>query len=355
MPNKDDQPGEMLDPIMMAALAEDPDETEEEKKIREEMLEGATPGTPTSDDDDEEDDEDEDLDDDKTNKSDDDEDEDEDENKPDPKKPVEAEDDEEEDDEDAKKTRKEKREERYEDFLTSIRKDNAKGNGKIAVPKYNPLDYNAQPLDDEGKPRAFNADELDTDRKLVGAVEYAKGVAETKYWAEQEGFWSDLAAEGKIIALDPKLNFLSETTADGKPNPNFSPKKAGEINAQFLQAVGFKQQYKVNQQGQPLVDPKTGQPEIITTVQRNDLSYEKFARRYVKNMEEWATESADVREDETRKKVTQQRKKQGVRPNGGKRKTLGVLRPGDISNMSDEDFEKHEAEIDNQINAEMGL
>jgi len=66
-------------------------------------------------------------------------------------------------------------------------------------------------------------------------------------------------------------------------------------------------------------------------------------------MERWAGDAADERADEVRENITKQKKNQSVRPGSGKRKSLGALNIGDISNMSDEEFEKNEDEIDRQI------
>lgn len=374
MPKPDEKP-EVTDPVVLAAMIEDPDETDEEKKMREEML-GTTDtvpgkGTPSSDDDDEENDEDEPDEKDKKPKSDDedtdeeeteDEDgsdsEDEPEKKAKPtKKPVEAEDDEEEDDEDEepKKTRKQRRQDRNEDFVTSIRKDNAKSPRRVNVPQYNPLDYDKEPTDDEGNPREYKTDELLKDREMVSAVSFAKGAQEAREAAEQDAFWRDLSMEAKVLAYDPKLSFLSETTPDGKRNENFDPDKTEEINGLFLQLCGFKQYVRTDNNGNPLVDRNTGQPIVVNTVARTDLSYEKFARQYVNRMEKWASEEADDREEETRSNTIKQRKNQGIRPGGGKRKSLGALQPGDISRMSDEELEKNEAAIDAQIDAMLGI
>lgn len=362
------QPNNIVDPIILAAMVEDPDETEEEKKMREELL-GTTEttpgkGTPSSDEDDD-DSEDED-DDDKAEKpkpkSDDenaDEDEDDsEEDKPDPKKPVEAQDDEEDEDDDKpddKKTRKERRQEKREDFLASIRKDNVRNVDRPDLPNYQPIDYSKEPLDQDGNPREYKPEELVQDREMVGAVQFARGAQEASYWAEQDKFWSELGTEAKITAYDPDLKFLAETLPNGKPNPDFDPDKTEEINARYLQMAGFKQFYKTDKNGTPLVNRRTGQPIIINTVQRTDLSYEKFARSEVNRMKRWAEDFAEDRVEETKNNITKQRKNQGIRPNGGKRKTLGNLNLGDISRMSDEELEKNEAQIDAQIDAMLGL
>ena len=364
MPQREDDKPEITDPIVLAAMIEDPDEDEDTKKLREEILgtdetAGTATGKPA-------DDEDEDEDDPKKGKSgasDDDEDDDDnpddkdDPAKPKAKKPVEAEDDPDdedlEDEDEPKKTRKQKRQERQEDFLTSIRKDGARDPRRARIPDYKPLDYEAE--DEEGNPRAFKPEELQQDRQMVEAVGFAKGVDEARYWNEQDNFWRDLTMESKIVSYDPKLAFLSEETPDGEKNPDFDPDKAEEINARYLQMVGFKQFYKTDNNGNVLYDPRTRQPMVVSTVDRTDISYEKFARAEVKRLEKWANERADEREDETRENITKQRKNQGIRPGGGSRKTLGALQPGDISRMSEAELEKNEDAIMAQIDNMLGI
>ncbi len=359
--SKLDTPNEELDPVILAAMIEDPDEDEDDKKLREELLGTTETKGKASEDEDDQDDDDEDQEDEpddkgKSKKTDDDEDEDEDDSDEDKsdkhkKRPVEAEDDKPEDqdddedeDDDPKLSRKEKRENRRKAFFDSILKDQPSGSKRTPnIPDYKPLDYEEAP--DDG----FKSDQLKQDREMHGAIQFVKGAEEARYWSEQDRFWGDLKGETRVLAYDPDLNFLSERLPNGKENKAFDPDKTSEINEMYLQLVGFKQFQRTDEQNRPLFDRATGKPILISTVDRTDISYEKFARRYVENMTNWANEKADERVDEVRNNITTQRKKQGVRPNGGSRKSLGELKPGDISRMSDEEFEKNEAEIDRQI------
>lgn len=322
---------DITDPIILAAMIEDEDETPEEKAAREELMENAGVAP------DNQDKEDEDTDDDAEGE--------------DPAKPLEAEDDTaddvDEDEEAAEKTRKEKRQERKDDFIQSIRKDKVKRTTQD-IPNYKPIDYASED-------REFKPEELAKDREMVGAIGYAKGAKEAAFWAEQDQFWGELGSEAKILAYDPKLNFLAEQMPDGKKNDSFDPDKTSEINEMYLEMVGYKQHPKRDNNGRILVD-NTGTPLIShITVDRTDLSYEKFARRYVNNMTNWAEDFADTKVDETKQDIIKQRKKLGIRPDSGKRKSIGTLNPGDISRMSDEDFDKYEDEIDRQINSELGI
>jgi len=339
-----------IDPIIAAAMIEDEDETPEEKAMREEIIAANTTDEKEEDDKDEDDEGEDEPE--KSEDKDEDQPEDEDEGEePDPKKPVEAKDDpEDEDDEEEKpnKSRKERRQDRNEDFITSIRKDNAEDDTPSQLPQYNPLNY-----DDEDK--EFKPEELKEDREKYAQTASAHSANQAKYVAKQQNFWKDLDSESKILGYDPELAFLNETKPDGKPNDKFDADKTSEINEMYLNLVGFKQHPRRNEQGQVLVDNQ-GKPLVShMTVGRTDLSYEKFARKYVKNMSNWANEAADDKIDEVTKNLKGQKKRQGVRPNGGGRKSLGALNLGDISNMGDEDFDKNEDEIDRQINTMLGI
>lgn len=344
---------EILDPVVLAAMVEDPDEDEDTKQLRKEILgsdetikaedvdlededEDDKPKPKAKTDDDTSEDEDEDLE--------------EDEDKPKVKKPIEAKDDDEEEDldededEEKPKTRKEKRQARAMSFIDEIRKDGApKNRAPLQIPEYTPVDYSKAP--EEG----FKPEELTDDRERTGAIAFAKGAETVKYWAEQDNFWRELGTEAKILSYDPKLSFLTEELPDGKKNPDFNPDKTAEINEMYFQLVGLKQFQKTNEQGQPLFDRASGKPLITSIITNPDLSYEKFARKYVKNMTKWNDDEIDDRVETTRKNITSQRKNQGVRPGGKTRKSLGALKPGDITKMSSEDLEKNEAEIERQI------
>lgn len=341
MPELDKE--EILDPVVLAAMVEDPDEDEDTKELRKEIL-GSDETVKAEDvetnedkDDDDEDDEE------KLAKKPTSDDEDDEEDDP-VKKPLEAKDDETDEDDEPKQTRKERRQERSKSFIDEIRKDNTRGSrNPTKIPEYKPVDYKTAP--EEG----FNADELAEDRERHGATQFVKGAETVRYWADQDKFWGDLTNEAKITSYDPKLNFLVEETPDGKKNPNFDPDKTAEINEMYFQLIGLKQFHKTNDQGQPLYDRATNLPLITSTVDRTDLSYEKFARKYVNNMSKWNDEDTDNKIEETRKNITSQRKHQGVRPGGKSRKSLGAIKPGDITRMSEEQLEKNEAEIERQI------
>ncbi len=332
------------DPIVLAALLDDGHEDEEDKKLREEILgtDSAKKPTDDEDDDDEEDDD---------HSDDDDDDEEDKSKKPPEKKPTEAQDDtdddiddddqdddDEEEDEDLKpkKTRKERRQERQKSFLEEVRKDTPQSQ-KQQLPSYNPIDYSAD--------QEFTPDQLAEDRNNVATIQFAKGKQLAEAQAEQDRFFRDLQYEAALLSKEDKYKFL-----DDSDKQHFDADKTSEINEMYLQFVGFKVHQSTDENGQPLFYRETGKPVTYATVDRTDISYDKFARRYVDRMEKWSSSTVEEQVDRTRENLSKQRKRQGVRPNGsGKRKSVGNIQLGDISKMSDEEFEANEAEIDRQI------
>jgi len=323
-----------LDPVILAAMAEDPNEDEEEKAIRKKYFDSEEEDTDDSNSDDTKELEDDVIQEDGAK--------DDTETKGKEEEDTEDKDDEEEDPE--KLSRKEKRQER-KSFFESIKKDQESSRIQSPqIPTYEPIDYKAAPED------GFDPNALAEDRDKHGAIQFLKGTEQARYAAEQDKFWSDVTAETKVLGYDPKLNFLVETLPDGKKNDKFDPDRTAEVNEVFLGIVGYKEHQAVDQQGNPLFDRATGQPIIShRTVNRTDISYDKFARTYVGRMENWAREKAEEREEEVKKNISTQRKNQGIRPTGSARKSIGNLKEGDISRMSDEEFAKHEAEIEKQI------
>ncbi len=337
------------DPIVLAALLDDGHEDEEDKKLREEILGTDSAKKPTDDEDDDDEEEDDD------DHSDDEEEDDDKSKKPPEKKPTEAEDDtdddiddDEEDDEEEdeeekphKPTRKERRQERQKSFLEEVRKDNPQSQ-RQNVPNYQPIDYSAD--------QEFTPDQLAQDRDAVGTVKFLQGKQLAEAQAQQDQFFKDLQYESALLSKDQKYRFL-----DDSDKQHFDAEKTSEINEMYLQLVGFKQHQSTDENGNPLFYRETGKPVLYATVDRTDISYDKFVRRYVDRMEKWSKGTVEEEVEKTRENLSKQRKRQGVRPNGsGKRKSVGSIQLGDISKMSDEEFEANEAEIDRQILNMMG-
>lgn len=225
------------------------------------------------------------------------------------------------------KSRKERRAERKAAFLESIKRTEKEDEQRKqlfqADPNYQPLNYEQQ--------EEFKADELVQDRQKYGQQELAKGAQLGEYYAKQNHFWDTVELENKVLSHEPKFSFLFEKLPDGTENPDFDEDKAGDINEMYLELVGF--------------DPEK------KTVEKTNISYEKFVRRYVSNVEEWIEE----RLADTQKNIASQQSKVGIRPTGSSKKGFGKLQPGAISSMSDDDFEKNEDEIDRQINSMLGI
>jgi hypothetical protein len=219
-----------------------------------------------------------------------------------------------------RQSRKERREERKQRFIEKIRREQPQTTSqkpeKSDKPDYKPLDYNESDQVD--------AKTLQEDRDKFGEVKLAEGREAERKLAEQEKFWSTLEHEATVLSFDPKYAFLNEKS------PDFDADRAADINEMYLELVGFDATNK--------------------TVQRTDLSYDRFAKNYIDQMERYA----DERQAETVKNLATQASNAGIRPSGAASSGLKKLKPGDISRMTPEEVEKNEAEIDRQILAELG-
>ena len=221
--------------------------------------------------------------------------------------------------EEPRKTRREKRAERKA-FLDSVRREQEqKADPREQRYKTDP-DY--KPMEFENKD--YDLKELEEDRSKYGQNEFAKGAqtaAETEKWyAEQDKFWQATEYESKLLGKDPEFAFMDDTHPE-----TFDEDRTADINEAFLAFVGF--------------DPEK------KTVYRTDISFEKFARYEVERIKRWAEELSD----ESEQNLVEQKSQSAVRPSGTPKKGLGVLKPGDISKMTDEEYEKNRDEINRQI------
>ena len=310
-----------LDPIVAAALMKDPTDDEEELKLKKEAL-----SLEDNEKEEEEAEEDNEQDKEPIEES---EEESQDKGEAESKEPEKPEEELKE-----QKSRKERRAERKAAFLESIKREQPQNKTQELFqsktqelfqsdPNYQPLNYEQQ--------EEFKADELVQDREQYGKQELAKGAQLGEYYATQTHFWDTVELENKVLSHDPKYSFLFETLPEGQPNPDFDADMAGDINELYLELVGF--------------DPDK------KTVKRTDLSYEKFVKREVQRIEDRVEELLA----ESQKNIVSQQSKAGIRPTGTAKKSLGKLQPGSITSMSDEDFEKNEADIDRQINEMLGI
>ena len=329
MANKD----EILDPVLVAALIEQPDEDEEDKKLRESLA--VAPTEEETDDEDQE----EDPSDDKKSEDDKSEDEEADDDKEEEADETKATDTDQIQDKDPRqsetKSRKEKREERKLAWLKSIKEggttEEARAQALKADPSYKPLDYE--------QAEEFKIDELAADRAKYGQNQFANGAQLERQIAQQERFWDKVEMEAKLLSYDPKLQFLNEDNKEA-----FDEDKTADINDFYLNAIGYRET-PIYHNGQPVFDPNTGKQKVSISVQRTDLGYEKFVKGFVDMMEDWTDEA----QADTVKNIVKQKSNQGIRPGGTSKRGIGKLRPGSISNMSEEDFEKNEADIEKQI------
>lgn len=242
-----------------------------------------------------------------------------------------------------RQTRKERREQRRKAFIDNIKRDNAPSQNPLPRHEdYKPLDYETAEKPD--------VTVLQEDRNKFGDNRFADGAQLERYVQSQERFWDNVTYETRILELDPKYSFIREKNADGSENPDFDPDRAETVNELFLEMVGYKETPLFDPKTkQPLIDPQTRQQLVRRSVDRTDISYEKFVREYVNSVELWLDNEVET----TNRNLNEQRTHTGIRPGGEARKGLGKLKPGDISKMSQEELEKNEEEIDRQIMAEL--
>lgn len=339
------------DPIIVAALLDD-DDDEESKALTKEFLDQAdsdddeveTPAGETEDDDDD------DIDvpapkNDPADKDDDD-----DEEKPDGKTPPEAidakKDDDVEtdkpkgDDDTEKKSRSERRAERQRKYLERLSAapvdENEKRRRELLKDDYKPLDI---------KDGEYEPDDLIKDRQQYAQSVAIKTAEAQREVAEEQNFWTKVEYEAKLLTTKPGFEFLDENNKE-----KFDEKKTAAVNDLYFKVIGLDQELVRDANGLPVVNAQ-GQPMIRPTVRRKDLGFQEFVEGYVENMMDFEQDN----EAEIIKNAAKQRAHQGIRPGGSSRRGIGKLRMGDISKMSADEVEANEAEIDRQINAELGI
>lgn len=339
------------DPIVVAALLDD-DDDEESKALTKEFLDQADSDddeveTPAGeeDDDDGDDTDDPDPKDDPADK-----DEVDDEEKPNGEKPPEAIDAKKDDDveidkpkgdDDAeKKSRSERRAERQRKYLERLSAapvdENEKRRRELLKDDYKPLDI---------KDGEYEPDDLIKDRQQYAQSVAIKTAEAQREVAEEQNFWTKVEYEAKLLNTKPGFEFLDETNKE-----KFDEKKAAAVNDLYFKVIGLENQLVRDANGLPVVNAQ-GEAMIRPTVRRKDLGFQEFVEGYVENMMDFDQDN----EAEITKNIVKQRAHQGIRPGGSSRRGLGRLRQGDISKMSADEVDANEAEIDRQINAELGI
>lgn len=345
------------DPLIVAALIDD-DDDEESKEITKQFLKDQADSDANHDDDDAGDDDGEDDDDinfpapknkpaDKSDDDDDDE-----EEKPTGTKPPEAIDAGDDDDDDSekdkpkgdeateKKSRAERRAERQRQYLERLTAaptdENEKRRRELLKDDYKPLDI---------KDGEYEPDDLIKDRQQYAQSVAIKTAEAQREIAQEENFWTKVEYEAKLLNTKPGFEFLDENNKE-----KFDEKKAAAINDLYFKTIGLENVLVRDANGLPIVNAQ-GEAMVRPTVRRKDLGFQEFVEGYVDvfmNMDQ-------DDEAEIIKNTVKQRAHQGIRPGGSSRRGLGRLRQGDIAKMSADEVEANEAEIDRQINAELGI
>lgn len=148
---------------------------------------------------------------------------------------------------------------------------------------------------------------LQQDRQAIEAQAYARGRQE----ANSLLFHTRLEIDApRVEAKFPVLD---------KSSPKFNPQLATALNTMFLDAVGFK-----------AGDPQKGIPD---TVQRPNIRYAD----YMESLFELSHEMGQLEVAESKKNITRQAARTGLRPDGSKAKKLDLTKPPE--QMTDEELD----------------
>lgn len=167
-------------------------------------------------------------------------------------------------------------------------------------------------------------DTLQRDREQYGQSQYQRGRQETMQDVELRFFQENLdrdteVLESKYEELNPGSDLYDQNLVD-------------DINAAYKDAIGYNE--------------RTG------TIINTGVRYKDYADRFMRI----ATRYADGRSADAARNVASQAARTGVRPNSPSRQSnIGELQPGDISKMSDKDYEKNKSAIDAQIKKQLGI
>lgn len=216
-----------------------------------------------------------------------------------------------------RQTRQERRSERFaERFSDTVRgsyEQNTQNRDQLfqANNNYNPLDYT--------QADQFDVTQLEQDRNQFGTYQFAQGAKTAQFFADQDRFMDRLENDNDYVmskydVLDPESDKFNADLAD-------------RINTRYLRTVGFNEQ--------------TG------TVRETKLRYKQFVKEYMEDLDTYAAS----RNANSTRNIASQAAQAGIRPGGSSRKSLGELKPGDISKMSDAEYTKYKDEIDRQISS----
>ena len=221
-------------------------------------------------------------------------------------------------------TRQEKRAQRRAEWQAKIANKPAATNQFQNDPNYKPLEYKEGDSLDPG--------DLAKDREAFAKHVANRTAAEVQHTNEQIKFWESVDYQSKILLANPRYAFLDENNKEA-----YNEKRADAINRGYFTLIGYKETPITDNKGNPLLDRTTNKPQLNITVERNDIGYDEYVKQWLDDMEDFA----DDLNDDVSANRNAQRRNQGIRPGGGGRRSRSKVNGvGDISKLSDEEFEE---------------
>lgn len=214
-------------------------------------------------------------------------------------------------------TRQERHSQRQADRLSDRVRNSAENatqyrNEILKQNPYQPLNYdNELQFSDPNVAKT-----LYEDRNQYGDTRHSQGIQMGYNMAQLERFADKLEDDGE---------FVQEKYSDYFEDPDF----VSRLNSRYMQETGVSADRNGN----------------ILSVANPSVRYKNFVADYIGEIERFA----QSRTADTAKNVAKQSSRQSVRSTSASRKALGDLRPGDISKMSDEEYERHKHEINRRL------
>jgi hypothetical protein len=201
---------------------------------------------------------------------------------------------------------------RIERFSAKLRAEYARGQQNRQPEPYQPANLEDMEYDPE------TLETLKADRQRYGEAERARGIAEAREIQRQEVFLDKFELDAERVT--------SKYAQMDEDSDTFDPDLTASINEMYLATVGY--------------DERKG------IFHNPTVRYKDYVEAFMAVLDRTAT----TRTDESTRRITRQVARGGVKPSGAGRKVgLGELKPGDISKMSEEEYEKNKPEIEAMI------
>jgi hypothetical protein len=209
---------------------------------------------------------------------------------------------------------------RIEKFTLKLKSEFARNQAQRSRQPSEP--YQPANLEDmEYDPETLEA--LKKDREAYGRSEAQRAAREATSAYRQEMFLDRMEIDADRVA--GKYAQLNEDSDD------FDPDLTATINEMYLATTGY--------------DERTG------LFHNPVIRYKDYADAFMATIER----ATSGRSAESAKNVAKQAARQGVRPSGQARRSLGEVTAADVRKMSDKEFERNKTAIEAQIKRDLGI